>query len=161
LKTLFCLLFISAQLFAFGQNDDLYEGEVLPFASVDIPPVTTFCQEELGDFKQCFNNSMLHHVEENFEFPAIAEEVGFNATVYISFIVEKDATVSHIKIERGATYKADKENSEEIAAAMCIDKEALRIVQELKFIAPATVNHQPVRMSYIIPIKAVPKTTKN
>ncbi len=161
MKNLFTLLFISVQLLAFGQRDAMYEGEVLNFTSVDIPPVTTFCQEELGDFKQCFNNSMLHHVEEHFKLPAVAEEVGFSGRVFISFIVEKDARVSHIKIERGAAYTADTENSEEMAAAMCIDKEAIRVVQALKFIAPATVNRQPVRMAYIIPINAVPKTSKN
>ncbi len=161
MKTLFTLLFISAQLFAFGQTDQTYEGEVLNFASVDLPPVTTFCQEELGDFKKCFTNSMLHHVEENFKFPAIAKEVGFSSRIFISFIVEKDATVSHIKLERGASYKANKENKEEMAAAQSIDQEAIRVIKALKFVAPATLNHQAVRMLYIIPINAAPQPTKN
>jgi TonB family protein len=74
-------------------------------------------------------------------YPKEAIELGLSGTVYVGFVIEKNATVSNVTIKRG------------IQGAPMLDKEALRIARLIKFKTPAYINGQPVRSSFILPLK--------
>lgn len=77
-------------------------------------------------------------LQKNLRFPAVAQEQGMSGKVLLSFIIEKDGSLSNIKIERGAGYG--------------FDEEALRVLKLAKAWKPGIQNNQPVRVRYNIPI---------
>lgn len=77
-------------------------------------------------------------LQKNLRFPAVAQEQGVSGKVILSFIIEKDGSLSNIKVERGAGYG--------------FDEEALRVLKLAKAWKPGIQNGQPVRVRYNIPI---------
>ena len=77
-------------------------------------------------------------LQKNLRFPAVAQEQGVSGRVIMSFIIEKDGSLSNIKVERGAGYG--------------FDEEALRVLKLAKAWKPGIQNGQPVRVRYNIPI---------
>ncbi len=159
LKTLLFLLLCITGTAAFAQPDTTQP--IVPYAKVGLPPVTRHCQEALGDFKPCFVEAMLKYVSENYNYPALADSAGLTATVYVSFVVEVDGTVSSVEVIRGAGHGINLNNNLEMLAAESLNREAVRVIQALKFIAPAKINHEPVRMSFAMPVQAAPNKTEN
>jgi periplasmic protein TonB len=74
----------------------------------------------------------------NMRFPALALEQGVNGRVFISFIIEKDGSLTDIKVERKAGYG--------------FDEEAIRVLKKAKPWKPGMQNGKPVRVRYTIPI---------
>jgi len=77
-------------------------------------------------------------LQKNLRFPAVAQEQGVSGRVTLSFIIEKDGSLSNIKVEHGAGYG--------------FDEEALRVLKLAKAWKPGIQNGQPVRVRYNIPI---------
>jgi hypothetical protein len=61
------------------------------------------------------------------------------AKVYVSFIIERDGSVSHAKIAGGLSN-------------IRLRNEALRVVTSMPKWKPAMVNHKPVRMLHFVPV---------
>jgi len=74
----------------------------------------------------------------NLRYPQAAQEDGVSGRVYMSFIVEKDGSLSNISVER--------------AAGHGFDEEAARVLKLAKAWKPGMQNGQAVRVKYIIPI---------
>lgn len=77
-------------------------------------------------------------LQKNLRFPAVAQEQGVSGKVLLSFIIEKDGTLSNIKVDRPAGYG--------------FDEEALRVLKLAKAWKPGVQNGQNVRVRYSIPI---------
>lgn len=77
-------------------------------------------------------------LQKNLRFPPVAQEQGVSGRVFMSFIIEKDGTLSNIKVDRGAGYG--------------FDEEALRVLKLAKAWKPGVQNGQNVRVRYSIPI---------
>lgn len=77
-------------------------------------------------------------LEKNLRYPAIARENGIKGRVYCSFVVEKDGSLTDIKIARGI-------------GGGC-DEEAVRVLKNSPKWTPGIQNGRPVRVSYTIPI---------
>ncbi|WP_121810968.1 energy transducer TonB [Mucilaginibacter kameinonensis] len=77
-------------------------------------------------------------LQKNLRFPAVAQEQGVSGRVFMSFIIEKDGTLSNIKVDRGAGYG--------------FDEEATRVLKLAKAWKPGVQNGQNVRVRYSIPI---------
>jgi protein TonB len=74
----------------------------------------------------------------NLRFPAAAQEEGVSGRVIMSFVIEKDGSLSNITVERPAGYG--------------FDEEAVRVLKLAKAWKPGKQNGQPVRVKYNIPI---------
>ena len=74
----------------------------------------------------------------NLRFPPAAQDDGVNGRVILSFIIEKDGSLSNIVVEQGAGHG--------------FDEEALRVLKLAKAWKPGMQNGQPVRVRYSIPI---------
>jgi protein TonB len=77
-------------------------------------------------------------LSKNLRFPAVAQEEGVGGKVYLSFIIEKDGSLSNITVDK--------------AAGHGFDEEALRVLKLAKAWKPGMQNGQPVRVKYSIPI---------
>ena len=77
-------------------------------------------------------------LQKNLRFPGVAQEQGVSGRVIMSFIIEKDGSLSNIKVEHGAGYG--------------FDEEALRVLKLAKAWKPGIQNGQPVRVRYNIPM---------
>jgi len=72
------------------------------------------------------------------KYPTIAQENGIQGKVFVNFVVNKDGSVSNVKIARGVD--------------PAIDAEALRVVSALPKWKPGKQRGAPVRVSYTVPI---------
>jgi protein TonB len=74
----------------------------------------------------------------NLRFPAIPQEQQISGRVILSFVIEKDGSLSNIEVVRSAGYG--------------FDEEAVRVLKLAKPWKPGKQNGQPVRVKYNIPI---------
>jgi len=78
-------------------------------------------------------------LKNNIKFPAMAIEAGIQGTVYVSFIVEKDGSISHVNVARGI-------------GGGC-DEEAVRVIRKMPKWSPGKQRSIPVRVKINVPIK--------
>jgi Ca-activated chloride channel family protein len=83
--------------------------------------------------------ALKEYLTKNLAYPEFAKENGIHGTVYISFVVEKDGSISDVKVLRGI-------------GGGC-DEEAIRIVKRMPKWIPAKQNVRTVRVQYNLPIK--------
>jgi periplasmic protein TonB len=71
-----------------------------------------------------------------------AEEVqlGIQGTVYVSFVIEKDGSVTNVNMEKGISGGTD------------LNREALRVISGMPKWSPGKQDGYPVRVQYMIPI---------
>jgi len=124
------------------EAEDLAELEdPIPFAVVESVPVFPGCEDftENSDRKDCFQLQLLTFVSENFVYSERARQMKIQGRVLISFVVEKDGSISSIQVIRSVD--------------PWLDDEAVRVISNLPQIEPAKQRGQPVRMSFVVPIK--------
>jgi protein TonB len=83
-------------------------------------------------------NAWSKFLNKNLRFPPAAQEEGISGRVILSFIIEKDGTLTNITVDRPAGHG--------------FDEEALRVLKLAKAWKPGMQNGQPVRVKYSIPI---------
>ncbi len=132
--------------------------EILNYTVVELVPVMEGCESLKGndDLKACFSKTLLEHSKKNFTYPKEAMDAKVSAKIYLQFIIEKDNSISNVTIIRSAQGVYSNGTEEQKAAAKLLDAEAIRVVQELKVLKPATQEGKPVRMSFILPINCKP-----
>lgn len=77
-------------------------------------------------------------INDNIKYPPEAKEKRIQGKVYVQFIVEKDGTLSEIKIRRGAHE--------------LLNEEALRVIKLMPDWKPGSMRGKKVRVRYTIPI---------
>lgn len=108
---------------------------------VEADEATVFiAPEEMPEFPGG-NTALLHYLNKHIKYPAIAAENGVYGSVTVSFVVNKDGSVSDAKILRGVD--------------PALDKEALRVVYSLPKWKPGKQSGMPVRVSFSVPIHFV------
>ena len=83
--------------------------------------------------------AMMTFLQKNIRYPASARRMGVDGTVYVSFVVSKDGSISEVKVIRGLS--AD------------LDKEAVRVVSMMPPWKPGKQNGKPVFVRFVLPIK--------
>ena len=81
---------------------------------------------------------MMKHLSREVVYPKEAADKNIQGRVMVGFVVEKDGTLSGVKIMRGID--------------PLLDAEALRVVKTLKF-RPGKMNGKPVRCRFTIPVR--------
>ena len=77
-------------------------------------------------------------VAKNVRYPMIAQENNIQGKVFVQFVVEKDGSVSNVKVAKSVDPS--------------LDKEAIRVVKAMPKWEPAKLRGKPVRVSCTIPI---------
>jgi len=78
-------------------------------------------------------------LQENIKYPQMARESGIQGTVYVTFVVEPNGTVSDVRVLRGI-------------GGGC-DEEAIRVIKSMPRWEPGKQRGKPVRVQFNMPIK--------
>lgn len=84
-------------------------------------------------------SAMMDYLVKSIKYPEEARKKGVVGTVFVSFIVEADGTVTNAKVIRGI-------------GGGC-DEEAWRVIKEMPKWTPGTQKGKPVRVQFNLPIK--------
>ena len=148
-KLILLLLFIP--LVSFGQNENVKKNEKDEYLElikklekgkldiiIDDVPMFRSCKNVFKSQRiECFQNRMTKHIRKHFYYPKYAFNRGIEGRVFVTFIIEKDGSISEIK-----TRGADKS----------LEKAALKIIKKLPKLIPAKYKGKPVREPVSIPI---------
>lgn len=93
--------------------------------------------EEMPEFPGG-ESALIAHIAKNTKYPGIARENNIEGRVFISFVVEKDGSISDAKVIRGI-------------GGGC-DEEALRVIKALPRFKPGKQNGRAVRVQYNVPV---------
>ena len=83
-------------------------------------------------------DKMAKYLSENISYPEEAKEKGISGRVFISFVIEKDGSVTEVKVMRSVD--------------PIVDNEAVRVVKAMPKWKPGMQKGKPVRVSYVLPI---------
>jgi periplasmic protein TonB len=83
--------------------------------------------------------AMYAYIRNNIVYPKMAREVNIQGTVFLSFVVEKDGSLSDIQIIRSPD--------------QLLSDEAARVVASMPYWMPGKQRGRPVRVSFSLPIK--------
>jgi periplasmic protein TonB len=83
--------------------------------------------------------AMKKFLMDNIRYPVMANQSGIQGTVHVTFVVERDGSVTDVRILRGI-------------GGGC-DEEALRVVRNMPRWEPGRQRGKPVRVQYHMPIK--------
>ena len=116
------------------------EEEIFNFAVVEQQPVFPGCSTSAPKDENyiCFQKGIGKHIRNNFEYPAIAKEMGISEKIFIEFVIEKSGKVSSARVVRGE----DKH----------LREEALRLVNSIPKMTPAKQRGTPVAVTFTLPI---------
>lgn len=87
-----------------------------------------------------FPGDLNKYLSDNIKYPEDARLSNIQGTVYVSFIVEKNGSVSTVKILRG------------VQGGRSLENEAIRVVSAMPAWTPGVQNGNPVRVQYNLPI---------
>lgn len=126
MKKLFLIVFFMAfvSVNAYSQSDD---------ADNDVYNMV----DQSAKFQDGYN-SIIKFVQENIKFPAEAKENNVHGKLMVSVVVEKDGSLSDIKIKKGLGYG--------------LDEEIVRIIKMMPKWQPAQHKGKTVRQSQTIMI---------
>jgi len=140
------LLFLSAILFSFSSIAQTSSDD-RPVRTCEVMPVFEDCIEEEGaSGAQCTQAAIMAHISETVTYPQSAKDAGFEGTIYIKFIVEKDGTVSGVEVMRGL---GDSESEKSLTLS------AVNAVSTLPNFLPGSNEGEPVRVQYVVPVRFV------
>ena len=98
------------------------------FVKVENPPTFPGGMEQFYRF-----------LSENIKYPELAKENKVYGSVFLSFVVEKDGSISNIKVDR--------------KLGSGTDEEAIRVLEMSPRWFPGTINKTHIRVKYNIPVK--------
>jgi len=84
-------------------------------------------------------SAQAQHLRTNLTYPEEALEMGLQGTVFVSFVVEKDGSISNVEILRGVHSS--------------LDNEAIRVVKNMPKWTPGKNNGIPVRTQSTMPVR--------
>jgi protein TonB len=83
--------------------------------------------------------AMMEYLQKNMVYPANARRMQIEGTVYVSFIVNKNGSISDVKVMRGIMTECD--------------KEAVRVVEKMPPWKPGKQNGRNVNVRFTLPLK--------
>ncbi|UKK48833.1 energy transducer TonB [Prevotella sp. E9-3] len=125
------------------KGNDEAEGEVLKAKEViaDEPKVEEQkvfdVVEQMPEFPGG-QAALLKWISDHIKYPAVAEENGIQGRVVATFVVERDGSVTDVKIARSIDPS--------------LDKEAIRVLKQMPKWIPGKQNGSAVRVKYTVPV---------
>ena len=82
--------------------------------------------------------ALLEYLSKNIKYPVIAEENGVQGRVIVTFVVERDGSITDVKVVKSVDPS--------------LDKEAQRVVKAMPHWIPGKQNGSAVRVKYTVPV---------
>ena len=111
----------------------------VPFAIIEDVPLFPGCERvPKSQRRACFQTNIQKHINKNFRYPEIAQEMGIQGRVFVQFIIDKDGSIMEIRT-RGPH--------------PILEIEAKRIISRLpKFIPALDSDGKAVKVPFSVPI---------
>ncbi len=106
------------------------------FVNVEEKPIFPGC-EDASDKYTCFQEMILKHVRNVFQYPDEAQEIGLQGRVNVMFTIQKDGSIGNVRM-RGPH--------------KILEDEAARIISKLPKMQPGKQRGTPVKVPFSIPI---------
>lgn len=84
------------------------------------------------------NGALMQFLQSNVKYPVVAQENGVQGRVQIGFVVERDGSITDVRVVRSVDPS--------------LDKEAMRVVKMMPRWNPGKQNGQTVRVKYTVPV---------
>lgn len=122
--------------------EDDSENQEIP----DITDIGDYEGEDTGEAQifqvvedmPAFPGNVTKWISKNVKYPVLAMENGIQGKVFVQFVIEKDGSITDVKVSRGVDAS--------------LDKEAVRVVKAMPKWKPGKQRGKPVRVSYTLPI---------
>ena len=82
--------------------------------------------------------ALMSYLASNIKYPVVAQENGVQGRVIVSFVVERDGSISDVRVARSVDPS--------------LDREAQRVVQSMPRWSPGKQNGSTVRVKYTVPV---------
>jgi protein TonB len=82
--------------------------------------------------------ALFEYLTKNTRYPAVAEENGIQGRVIVTFVVERDGSITDVKVAKGVDPS--------------LDKEAMRVVRSMPKWIPGKQNGTSVRVKFTVPV---------
>ncbi len=134
------LLFLLISNISFAQEEIVLQTvQDTTFQVSDSGEVFVFVEDQpefLGG-----DDARIKYLQKSIRYPELAKESGIQGTVYITFVVEKDGSVTNVKVLRGI-------------GGGC-DKESVRVIKNMPKWKPGMQRGEAVRCQYNMPIRYI------
>jgi len=121
------------------ENTEVQEYEPMPMEEEEKKEDKVFVVVEDQPEFPGGEKARMRYLRNNIEYPQLARESGIEGTVYVTFVVEKDGSITDVRVLRGI-------------GGGC-DKEAIRVVKEMPKWKPGKQRGKPVRVQFNMPIR--------
>ncbi len=91
------------------------------------------------------DEGLMKFMQKSVSYPALEKENGISGTVYVYFVVNKEGNIEDAKVVRG------------VKGGSGLDKEALRVINNMPKWSIARQNGRPVKVQFTYPVKFVLK----
>lgn len=132
---------ILEDLFFQLQSDSLKYDELVNWNPNEEPDYNEVNEFDRVDEKPTFpggESAMKSFLRSNIKYPIVAQEDGVQGCVFVQFIIEKDGSISDVKISR--------------SDAPSLDEEAMRVIKAMPKWNPGKLNGIPVRVKNEVPV---------
>lgn len=132
---------ILEDLFFQLQSDSLKYDELVNWNPNEEPDYNEVNEFDRVDEKPTFpggESAMKSFLRSNIKYPIVAQENGEQGCVFVQFIIEKDGSISDVKISR--------------SDAPSLDEEAMRVIKAMPKWNPGKLNGIPVRVKNEVPV---------
>ncbi len=85
--------------------------------------------------------ALMQYLQSNLRYPTMAREAGIQGTVFVTFVVERDGSITDVRVLRGV--------------GGGLDEEAIRVVRNMPAWTPGRQRGQAVRVQFNLPIRFV------
>jgi protein TonB len=117
---------------------DLVAGDAPAKEEVESAPVDPWALENQPNYKKGGLEAFYQYLASEIEYPKKEQRMGVEGKVYLSFIIEKDGSLTDIKVLKGISEG--------------LDTEAVRVLKASPHWEPGKQRGQPVRVRMTIPI---------
>lgn len=132
---------ILEDLFFQLQSDSLKYDELVNWNPNEEPDYNEVNEFDRVDEKPTFpggESAMKSFLRSNIKYPIVAQKNGEQGCVFVQFIIEKDGSISDVKISR--------------SDAPSLDEEAMRVIKAMPKWNPGKLNGIPVRVKNEVPV---------
>lgn len=126
------------------KGNDEAEGEVLKAKEVIAQPEPKEEETKVFDVVEQMPSfpggdaALMQYLSSHIKYPAIAEENGVQGRVIVTFVVERDGSITDVKVLKSADPS--------------LDKEAVRVTKSMPKWIPGKQNGSSVRVKYTLPV---------
>ena len=126
------------------KGNDEAEGEVLKAKEVVVDEKPKEEETKVFDVVEQMpkfpggDNALFEYLSKNIKYPVVAEENGIQGRVIVTFVVERDGSITDVKVAKSVDPS--------------LDKEAMRVVKSMPHWIPGKQNGSAVRVKYTVPV---------